>query len=137
MQNKDLIYCDITDITEQIRLKKEAAIMQSKLIFANKMSSLGILVSSVAHEINNPNNFILFNSSLLSDVWKDATRILDEYQQEKGEFSLAGLTYGEMREAVGKLLEGITGGSQRIKAIVNNLKDFARQDTEGLGGTLR
>ena len=110
--------------------------MQSKLIFANKMSSLGVLVSSVAHEINNPNNFILFNSSLLSDVWKDGTRILDEYQREKGEFSLAGLTYKEMREAVGKLLGGITRGSQRIKAIVNNLKDFAREDTAGLGGTV-
>lgn len=134
LQNKDMIYCLIRDITEQIRLKKETAIIQSKLIFENKMSSLGILVSSVVHEINNPNNFILFNSSLLSDVWKDATRILDEYRQEKGEFSLAGLTYAEMREAVGKLLDGITGGSQRIKAIVNNLKDFARQDTAGLGG---
>jgi PAS domain S-box-containing protein len=134
LQNRDVIYCDITDITEQIRLKKETAIMQSKLIFANKMSSLGVLVSSVAHEINNPNNFILFNSSLVSDVWKDAIRILDEYQQEKGEFSLAGLTYKEMREAVEKLLEGITRGSQRIKEIVNNLKDFARQDTAGLGG---
>ena len=134
LQNRDVIYCDITDITEQIRLKKETAIMQSKLIFANKMSSLGVLVSSVAHEINNPNNFIWFNSSLVSDVWKDAIRILDEYQQEKGEFSLAGLTYKEMREAVEKLLEGITRGSQRIKEIVNNLKDFARQDTAGLGG---
>ena len=134
LQNKDVIYCVIRDITEQIRMKKETAIMQSKLIFANKMGSLGILVSSVAHEINNPNNFILFNSSLLSDVWKDATRILDEYQRENGEFSLAGLTYAEMREAVGKLLEGVTGGSQRIKAIVDNLKDFARQDTAGLGG---
>ena len=63
-------------------------------------------------------------------------RILDEYQREKGEFSLAGLTYKEMREAVEKLLEGITRGSQRIKEIVNNLKDFARQDTAGLGGTV-
>ncbi len=133
LQSQDVIYCDIRDITEQIRMKKETAIMQSKLIFANKMSSLGILVSSVAHEINNPNNFILFNSSLLQDVWKDATTILDEYQRENGEFFLAGLTYAEMREAVGKLLDGITGGSQRIKAIVNNLKDFARQDTGGTG----
>lgn len=136
LQSRDVIYCDIRDITEQIRMKKETAVMQSKLIFANKMTSLGVLVSSVAHEINNPNNFILFNSSLLSDVWKDATRILDECQREKGEFSLAGLTYKEMREAVGKLLEGITRGSQRIKAIVNNLKDFARQDTAGLGGVV-
>ena len=60
-------------------------------------------------------------------------RTLDEYQRENGEFFLAGLTYAEMREAVGKLLDGITGGSQRIKAIVNNLKDFARQDTGGTG----
>jgi len=134
LRTQDVIYCDIRDITEQIRLKKESAMMQSKLIFANKMSSLGVLVSGVAHEINNPNNFILFNSSLVSDVWKDATRILDEYRREKGEFSLAGLAYSEMREAVEKLLEGITGGSQRIKAIVDNLKDFARQDTAGLQG---
>ena len=37
LQSRDVIYCDIRDITEQIRMEKETAIMQSKLIFANKM----------------------------------------------------------------------------------------------------
>lgn len=66
------------DITEKVRLEKEASSAQAKLIQADKLSSLGLLVSGIAHEINNPNNCIMRNSELLADAWHDAMPILDE-----------------------------------------------------------
>ncbi|MGA9405726.1 MAG: PAS domain-containing protein, partial [Bacteroidota bacterium] len=56
----------INDITELKRAEIAAAIRNQQLKQADKMASLGILVSGIAHEINNPNNFILLNAQLYS-----------------------------------------------------------------------
>jgi PAS domain S-box-containing protein len=132
MRDYQVVHCSFQDISERIRIEEERALLHAKLIQANKMSSLGVLVSSVAHEINNPNNFILFNSALLGDAWRDAVTVLNEHEPERGDFSLGGLPFSEMREAVPRLLDGIAEGARRIKRIVENLKDFARQDTAGV-----
>jgi PAS domain S-box-containing protein len=132
LSDVDVVYCTFRDITEKTRLEQEASLLHSKLIQANKMTSLGVLVSSVAHEVNNPNNFIMFNASLLGDAWQDALKIMKEYSLENGEFTLGGLPFSEMEGAVAKLLHGITEGSRRINEIVDNLKNFARQDNAGL-----
>lgn len=131
-----MVLCSFQDLTDFIRMEEEARLMQAKLIHANKMTSIGTLASGVAHEINNPNNFILFNAALLSDAWKDAVRILDGYYREHGDFSLGGLPYSEMSEVIPELLTGITDGSRRIKGIVDSLKDFSRPDRTGLDGEL-
>jgi PAS domain S-box-containing protein len=125
---KELEYLSLRDMTDKVRLENEAQASHARLIHANKMSSLGMLVSGMAHEINNPNNFILFNSGMLADIWNDADRILDEYFRDNGDFSLGGIPYPEVGAATHKLIGGINEGSQRIKIIVDDLKDFARQD---------
>ena len=56
------IFCSIRDMTEKVRLEEEIKSSQAKLIQANKMTSLGMLVSGVAHEINNPNQCIAVNN---------------------------------------------------------------------------
>ena len=134
LRQSAMVLCTVKDMTEFLRMEEEARYIQSKLIHANKMTSIGTLASGVAHEINNPNNFILFNSTLLSDAWKDAARILERYYRDNGDFSLGGLPYSEMSEVVPELLSGITDGSRRIKGIVDNLKDFSRKDKAGLEG---
>ncbi len=118
-----------TDVTEIRKAQTLAKRHEQQLIQADKMVSLGILVSGVAHEINNPNNFILLNSESLLDIWKDTVSILDSYQAQNGEFPIAGLPYSEVRNEAGLLLSGIGQGAERIKNIVNSLKDFSRQDT--------
>jgi len=135
LRQSTMVLCTVRDLTELIRMEEEARYIQAKLIHANKMTSIGTLASGVAHEINNPNNFILFNSTLLSDAWKDAARILERYYRDNGDFSLGGLPYSEMSEVVPELLSGITDGSRRIKGIVDNLKDFSRKDKAGLEGS--
>lgn len=132
----DSFISTIRDQTERLRLEREARVNQARLIQANKMTSIGTLASGVAHEINNPNNFIIFNSGLVADAWKDASAILDERMRERGDFIIGGMPYAEMRELMPELLMGLTEGSRRIKSIVEMLKDFSRNDRGGLEGAV-
>ncbi len=109
------------------RRSAELHIQQQQLIQADKMTSLGVLVSGVAHEINNPAGLLLLNIPTLQDAWQDAEEILEQYYQEQGDFLLAGLPYSRMRNELPQLLEDMQDGTQRIKRIVEDLKDFARQ----------
>jgi PAS domain S-box-containing protein len=132
LKNDTVIYCSFRDITEKVLIEEEARLIQAKLIHFNKMTSLGLLASGIAHEINNPNNFIMFNAPLVSEAWKDGIQILTEYYHEHGDFYIGGLPFSEMKEIIPKLISGITDGSRRIKNIVDNLKDFSRQEKVGI-----
>ncbi len=102
--------------------------MEAELIQADKMISLGILVSGVAHEINNPNNSIMLNTPVLWEAWKGIVPVIEKYYNEYGDFSLAGLPYSRMRDEIPLLFSGIENGAFRINRIVQDLKNFARQD---------
>ena len=121
----------LTDITTRKEAERKAELRGQKMIQADKMSSLGVLVAGVAHEINNPNSFLTLNLPLLRDVWTDALHVLDEYQDEHGDFVLGGLEYSELRQQMPFLLQGMIDGSERIKDIVSRLKDYSRQRPEG------
>ncbi|WP_026603850.1 DAHL domain-containing protein [Methylomonas sp. 11b] len=116
----------IRDISARKHLEQVARQQELQLIQANKMTALGTLVSGVAHEINNPNQLILFNSGLLADIWSDALEILEDRYQASGEFSLGGLPYSEMRNSAAVLIHDINDGAKRIERIVAELKNYAR-----------
>ena len=99
------------------------------MIQADKMASLGILVSGVAHEINNPNNFITFNTPILANIWEDAIPILKKAHEESGEVNLGAYPFDKLDEVVPRLLSGISNGADRIKNIVGNLKAFANPES--------
>lgn len=115
------------DITEQVQAEQEAEKQREQLIQVDKMASLGILVSGVAHEINNPTNIITLNAPLLRQVWEDTKIHLDRCNEEKGGITLANLPYSEMQKFMPELLNGVEGGAKRISNIVNSLRDYARQ----------
>ncbi|MFA7382331.1 MAG: PAS domain S-box protein [Desulfurivibrionaceae bacterium] len=119
----------IRDITERKKAEDEARLQQQQLVQADKMISLGLLVAGVAHEINNPNSIGMLNASLLHKAWENAIPALDEYHRENGDFLLAGLPYSEMREQIPRLFLELEESARRIKNIVHDLKDYARQDT--------
>lgn len=126
LQGIDIVYCTFRDVSDRLRVEKKSRDLQAKLIQANKMTSLGLLVSGVAHEINNPNNFIMASSELLEKAWRDALNILHEYAEENGEFYMGGIPFSQLESQAPRLFAGITDGTRRINAIVNNLKSFAR-----------
>ena len=94
-----------------------------------KLSSLGEMAGSIAHEINNPNNFIMLNGSMLQKIWAETVPILDDYAQKHGSFYLAGLIYPDEKDQIQRLLDSVQGGGKRIQKIVTSLKDFSRFDT--------
>ena len=117
------------EITERNRALEKLRLNQDKLIQADKMATLGVLVAGVAHEVNNPNGLILLNLPILKDVYGDALETLEGRYQEQGDFQLGGLPYSRMRQEVPHMLEDMSEGAARIKRIVEDLKDYARQDT--------
>jgi polar amino acid transport system substrate-binding protein len=120
------------DITEHKQAEEQAKLHQQQLMQAGKMVALGTLVSSVAHEINNPNNFIMLNTPLLKEVWQHVLPILDEYYQNNNDFMIGGIRYPEIRDRIPRLLSGITDGSKRIQQIIEDLRDFVRRDASDM-----
>ncbi len=134
IHEEDVFYCVFRDITEQVKYEEESRQLQAKLIHANRMTAVGTLASGLAHEINNPNNFIMTNTQVIRQVWEDAAVILDDYYRQEGDLNLGGLTFQEAKELVPKLLQATVEGSRRIKFITDNLKEFSRpQDSQVFG----
>ncbi|MFO7716077.1 PAS domain S-box protein, partial [Desulfosarcina sp.] len=111
----------ICDITEEKRFEQQ-------LIQSEKMASLGILVSSIGHEINNPNNFISFNIPILRDYLEALIQIADQHADTQPDFELFHMRYDEFRNDVLKLVDNIEHGSSRISSFVSNLREFSQNN---------
>lgn len=120
------------DVTERKNAEEKVKLQQQQLMQAGKMVALGTLVSGVAHEINNPNNFIMLNTPLLREAWENAIPVLEKYYAENGDFIIGGMKFTEMRENIPTLFTGISDGAGRIKQIVEDLKHYARNEAVDL-----
>ncbi len=107
---------------------------QNQLIQNDKMSSLGQLVAGVAHEINNPVNFIYGNLNHADEYIQDLLGLLQTYEkhypnavQEIDEEAEA-IDLEFMRQDLPKLISSMKMGAQRIREIVLSLRNFSRLD---------
>ncbi|MCT7990258.1 PAS domain S-box protein [Laspinema olomoucense] len=105
---------------------------QTQLIQSEKMSSLGQLVAGVAHEINNPVNFIYGNLAHVNDYLADLLKLLNLYQthypepvQEIHEFQ-EDIDLDFLQSDLPKLLNSMKVGAERIRQIVLSLRNFSR-----------
>jgi len=107
------------------RVVSKQKYLQQQLMQADKMIALGTLVSGVAHEISNPNNYILLNSEILSRAWRDINPIIEQHNKKNKDFLLAGVPYSEAKKNIPQFISDIHQGAGRIENIVKNLKDYA------------
>ncbi|HIJ88358.1 MAG TPA: PAS domain S-box protein [Desulfuromonadales bacterium] len=128
LQGSEVIFATFRDITARVRLMEQAQEIQARLIQANRMTSLGTMVSSVVHEINNPNNFLLMNAGIIKRFWDDIAPVVEDLFQSRGDFAVANSTWSETRTFLPDAIEGIQQGAIRISEIVGTLKNYGREN---------
>jgi len=106
-------------------VREERRKMMAKLIQTNRMTSLGLLVSSMAHEINTPNGAIKLAGNQVAKTWKDVVPILDQVAEKEGEFSLGGNEYSLVRDEVGRAMDVIVRSSNRIDMVIKDLRAYS------------
>jgi polar amino acid transport system substrate-binding protein len=113
-----------SDITERRQLREEVD-------RTGRLAAVGELAAGVAHEINNPTGLILMNMPAIREAFADISPLLEEHFRVHGDFAFGGLRYSKMKSQMPLLLGEVLDGAQRIKNIVEDLKDFARGGQEG------
>ncbi len=107
---------------------------QAQLIQTEKMSSLGQMVAGVAHEINNPVNFIYGNLGHANEYFEDLVGLILLYQkyypQPKAEVTemMEEIDFNYIMEDLPGLLSAMEMGTERIREIVLTLRNFSRLD---------
>ncbi|XGV97198.1 MAG: sensor histidine kinase [Leptolyngbya sp. BL-A-14] len=112
--------------------QKETTTQQ--LMQSEKMSSLGQMVAGVAHEINNPVNFIYGNLSHVKDYLNDILELIHTYELEVPQLPIAvqqkamEIDFPFLKEDLPVLLQSMQVGAERVRQIVLSLRNFSRLD---------
>jgi len=108
------------------------------MVHSEKMRSLGELVAGIAHEINNPINFIYGNIMILDNYQKDLLTLIDKYTEVQNQINPDNIKDIEnfkqkidlefLKGDIGDLIKSCLEGVERTKNIILDLKNFSRMD---------
>lgn len=124
------------DLENTLKKLKEA---QNQLVQSEKMASVGQLTAGIAHEINNPINFVSSNVAPLKRDIADILNVLNHYEEvaknsgngfEKIEKLKKELDFEFVLQEISSLLKGIEEGARRTTEIVRGLRNFSRLDED-------
>ncbi|MGD8835695.1 MAG: response regulator [Desulfobacteraceae bacterium] len=118
----------ISDITETKNLERQ-------LFHSEKLASLGLLASGVAHEINNPNGFITFNLPILRNYISAVMTHVTSGDQLRDDKCWFGMSFDAFYADLFQLIDNMEHGAQRISKIVASMNTLARPKT--VDGSLR
>jgi two-component system, NtrC family, sensor kinase len=119
----------VNHLLEEVKLKQENQILQNE-----KMATLGRMLAGVAHEVNNPINFIYANIDPAKNYVEDILDLLKTYESEipnppTGVTQKAeAIDLDFLKEDLMKIFDSMQVGAERAKAIILSLKDFSRLD---------
>ncbi len=112
----------ISDITETKNLERQ-------LFHSEKLASLGLLASGVAHEINNPNSFITFNLPILRNYMSAVMSHIDGGDGSDDDKSWFGMSFDGFYTDLFQLIDNMEHGAQRISKIVASMNTLAQSKT--------
>lgn len=130
---------DLTQVALRQRAKLEKSLRylqetQTQLIHAEKMSSLGLLVAGVAHEINNPITFISSNLNHVAEYMHDLIELIQLYQKSYEQpsplikYCMEKIDLDFLLSDIPKMINSLKNGAGRISQIVLSLRNFSRLD---------
>ena len=106
----------------QIALRKS----ERQLVQAEKMSSLGMLVSAIAHELQNPNGVFTLNLPILKEYLAKLLPLLDRQFKNQDECIIFRMSYREIRKDITRLIDNLIESSNDINTYITNLKEYSR-----------
>ena len=120
---------------------EDLKIAQEGLVQSEKMASLGVLTAGIAHEINNPINFVKTSAHALKQDVEDVRRLLEaneayhrDCQNVDNINRLAAIkseiSYDILIEELPRLVKNITTGVKRTEAVINSLQTYSRPDED-------
>ena len=142
----------VDELTQELNeTKAELERMRQHMLHMDKMSMLGEMVSGIAHEINNPINFIYGNLPYVEEHVEDLFTVLETYDEaypdktEEVEETLEDVEVDYIEEDLPRIVKSLKVGAERIRDLVLSLRSFYRRDeadmkesdlTEGINNTL-